>query len=280
MSFPKASGCVSRRAFLQSIPGPPSPPGNTRAADLQFLVSLPSKPWHQKRHFGRNTNMNTGSRFDVNPLLGGLLPAAHQRRSRITTERFVDAALELLQTHTFEDLSVAELARRAGRSVGAFYQRFGSKDDFLASLLITFMAAGERSTERLLAEGRDENVIEMVLTDSYESLMRHHNLWHAALRKSAQDPGFWAQFQSTMKSRPAIMAARLAEIRGHPLKQDEVYRLRIALQVFNSVINNQMMNNPGPLALNTPEFLPMLLRIFRTVYAADFGSLPRSVADR
>ena len=104
-------------------------------------------------------NMNTDSSFDVNPSLDGALPAVRQGRSRITAERFVEAALDLLQTRTFEELSVADLARRAERSVGAFYQRFGSKDDFLASLLTTYMAKRERSAERVLQEGRDDTVL-------------------------------------------------------------------------------------------------------------------------
>ena len=183
----------------------------------------------------------------------------------------MEAALDLLQTSTFDELSVADLARRAGRSVGTFYQRFGSKDDFLVSLLTTFLATGERSTARLLAEARDESVLEQVLTENYQALMRNRNLWHAALRKSAQYPGFWAQFHGFVQRRPAIMAERLGEMRGRALEPDEVYRLRIAMQVFNSVINNQMMNNPGPLTLNTPEFLPMLLRVFKSVFTADLG---------
>ena len=216
-------------------------------------------------------NMNTDSSFDVNPSLDGALPAVRQGRSRITAERFVEAALDLLQTRTFEELSVADLARRAERSVGAFYQRFGSKDDFLASLLTTYMAKRERSAERVLQEGRDDTVLEAMLTDNYEALMRNRNLWHAALRKSAENPGFWAQYQSFVQRRPAMMAARLGELHGQSLAPDEIYRLRMAFQVFNSVINNQLMNNPGPLLLNTPEFLPTLLRVFEAVRAADLG---------
>jgi AcrR family transcriptional regulator len=224
--------------------------------------------------------MNTGSHLNVNPPTGSALPAIQQKRSRITAERFAEAALDLLQSSTFDELSVADLARRAGRSVGAFYQRFGSKDDFLASLLTTYMAAGEHNTERLLAEGRDERVLETVLTDTYGYLMRNRNLWHAALRKSAQNPGFWSQFQSFIQRRPAIVAARLGELRGRPLEPDEVYRIRMALQVFNSVINNQMMNNPGPLTLNTPEFLPTLLGIVRAVLGADLSGPGRANGDR
>ena len=216
--------------------------------------------------------MNTGSHLNVNPPAADGMPAVQQKRSQITAEKFVEAALDLLRTSTFDELSVADLARRAGRSVGAFYQRFGSKDDFLASLLTTFLAAAERSTERLLAEGRDESVLETVLTDSYETLMRNRNLWHAALRKSAQNPGFWDQFLANIQRRPVIIAARLGELRGRPLDGHEIYRLRTAVQVFNSVINNQMINHPGPLALNTPEFLPTLLHVFKAVHAADLGT--------
>lgn len=216
-------------------------------------------------------NMNPDSPLDVKSPPGGGLPAVRQGRSRITAERFVEAALALLQTHTFDELSVADMARRAERSVGAFYQRFGSKEDFLASLLTTYMAARERNLQDLLARASDEGVLETVLVDNYEALMRNRNLWHAALRKSAQNPGFWAQYQGFIQRRPAFMAARLGELRGRTLDPDEVFRLRMALQVFNSVINNQMMNNPGPLTLNTPEFLPTLMGIFRAVRAANLG---------
>ena len=155
--------------------------------------------------------MNTDSLSDVKAPEGGALPASHQGRSRITAEKFVEAALDLLQTSTFDELSVADLAKRAERSVGAFYQRFGSKDDFLGSLLSTYMTTREHNSERLLAEGRDEGVLEAVLADNYEALMRNRNLWHAALRKSAQNPGFWAQYRSFTQRRPAMMAARSGE---------------------------------------------------------------------
>jgi AcrR family transcriptional regulator len=211
--------------------------------------------------------MNTDSRFDVNPA-GAVRPAPSQDRSRLTAERFLAAAFKLLETRTFEELSVADLAREAGRSVGAFYQRFGSKDDFLAVLLTSYFEAREASISQILADGRDEGVLEAVLTDNFTALMRNRNLWHAALRKSAQDPAFWAQFHWRVHRRPQLMAARLGEIRGGPLSETEALRLGLAVQVFNSVINNQMMNNPGPLTLGDPNFLPTLLGVFRSVMAA------------
>ena len=72
-------------------------------------------------------------------MIAGLsIPIPQQKRSRQTAGLFVAAALELLKDRTFAELSVAEIAAAAKRSVGAFYQRFGSKDDFLETLLTDF----------------------------------------------------------------------------------------------------------------------------------------------
>ena len=212
--------------------------------------------------------MNTDSPFGVNPAGAVQRPAPSQDRSRLTAERFLDAAFKLLESKTFDELSVADLAREAGRSVGAFYQRFGSKEDFLVVLLVTYFEHREVEFARMLVEAGDDGLIDAVLSDNFASLMRNRNLWHAALRKSAQAPGFWAQFHRFVQRRPQMMAAKVGELRGEPLNDQEVLRMGVALQAFNSIINNQMMNNPGPLTLNSPDFLPTLLHVFRVVYQA------------
>ncbi len=212
--------------------------------------------------------MNTDSPFGVNPGTELARPAASQDRSRKTAERFLGAAFKLLESKTFDELSVADLAREAGRSVGAFYQRFGSKDDFLAVLLVTYFEQRDAEFAQMIEDATDEGVIEAVLASNFASLMRNRNLWHAALRKSAQAPGFWSQFHRYVQRRPQMMAAKVGELRGEPLTDKDVFRMGIALQAFNSVINNQMMNNPGPLTLGSPDFLPTLLHMFRAVYRA------------
>ena len=213
--------------------------------------------------------MNTDSPLGVNPPLGVMRPPPSQDRSRLTAERFLEAAFRLLESKTFDELSVADLAKEAGRSVGAFYQRFGSKDDFLAVLLTSYFEAREQAFTNLLAEAHDASLVEQSVSDNFASVMRNRNLWHAALRRSAQAPGFWTQFHRFIHRRPHLMATRLAELRGDALSEAEVYRLGLAMQVFNSVINNQILNNPGPLTLSSPDFLPTLLGVFRAVWRAE-----------
>jgi AcrR family transcriptional regulator len=66
-----------------------------------------------------------------------------QARSRATLHRFLESAVELLGERRFEDASVAEIARRARSSVGAFYARFPDKEALLDHL-----------NEQLFDEGR------------------------------------------------------------------------------------------------------------------------------
>lgn len=56
------------------------------------------------------------------------MPEPQQARSRETQERIVKAALELVAERGREGLSVPEIAKRAGVSVGAFYGRFATKE--------------------------------------------------------------------------------------------------------------------------------------------------------
>lgn len=72
-----------------------------------------------------------------------------QERSRETVDRLVEAVEDLLQTRTFEDISVQDIVQRAGRSVGSFYARFSSKEALLPHLY-------QRYHERLEATLRPE----------------------------------------------------------------------------------------------------------------------------
>ena len=50
-------------------------------------------------------------------------------------ERFVQATRELLEERSFEEITVADIVQRAGRTVGSFYARFEDKDAVLGLLV-------------------------------------------------------------------------------------------------------------------------------------------------
>ena len=57
-----------------------------------------------------------------------------QARSRETVDRFALAAEALLRTRPFEEISIQDIVRHAGRPTGSFYARFGSKEALLPLL--------------------------------------------------------------------------------------------------------------------------------------------------
>ncbi|MEE9577984.1 MAG: helix-turn-helix domain-containing protein [Gemmatimonadota bacterium] len=76
-----------------------------------------------------------------------------QARSRRTMDRMVRAAEDLLEERPLDAVSVAEIVRRAGTSVGAFYARFASKSDLLAAIYARrFGAEATERSSKYLAE--------------------------------------------------------------------------------------------------------------------------------
>lgn len=212
--------------------------------------------------------MNTDSHFSVKrSLVSGEkdMPAPRQERSRQTAGKFIAAAMELLLEKTYAELSVAELAKRAGRSVGVFYQRFGSKDDFLEVLLDAFFEESLQWRSSFDDGANPAEVYSGFLSRGFNSLKENRNLWHAALERAAAEPDFWAKYSPYRSTAGQITRAALERKLGRPLDDEERRRLALAGQVFNSVINNQIINGPGPLMIEDDDFLPVLEGIVQSI---------------
>ncbi len=63
-------------------------------------------------------------------------PVRHsQKRSAITRERLLDSAAEVFMEYGYERSTVADIARRAGVTVGAIYSNFSGKADVLLEVM-------------------------------------------------------------------------------------------------------------------------------------------------
>jgi len=117
-----------------------------------------------------------------------------QARSRATLDRFVEAAVALVGERRFEDAPVAEIARRARASVGAFYARFPDKDALLEFMNERMFHAGRESCDAFLAPDRwrGRGVAEVV-----EGVVRH------VVRKRRAHRGVLRALALYARSRPA-----------------------------------------------------------------------------
>jgi AcrR family transcriptional regulator len=123
--------------------------------------------------------------------------APKQARSRQTAERITAAALALLERKSFAELSVQEIAMRAGVSVGGFYARFPSKQALLqyfdAPIIegILSRAARELDSERLAGVSA-RGVVRTYIGLAVTAFRRHQKvLQQVALRsRTSQDQAF------------------------------------------------------------------------------------------
>src|SRR5262245_27122354 len=81
-----------------------------------------------------------------------------QARSQKTLERLLDAAEELIAERGVASVTVSEVVRRAGSSVGAFYARFPDKDALLATLHERSCAEALATSELALDPKRWESI--------------------------------------------------------------------------------------------------------------------------
>jgi AcrR family transcriptional regulator len=77
-----------------------------------------------------------------------------QVRSRVTLDRILDAAEQVLDEKAFGEATLAEIMERAGVTVGAFYRRFPDKDALLHHLDERFFAELHRRADLVLDPAR------------------------------------------------------------------------------------------------------------------------------
>ena len=82
-----------------------------------------------------------------------------QKRAGETRDRLLTAGFKLLRRKRFDELSVADIARAAGCSVGVFYVRFVDKEQFFLALAGEFRALARQKLETFYAESTRASLI-------------------------------------------------------------------------------------------------------------------------
>lgn len=99
-------------------------------------------------------------------------------RGEATRQRFLDAASTLLEEGTYRDLTVADIARRAGTSPATFYQYFAAAEDAVLALASATVDVDGPELARLI-EGRDWSDVHgwaaaLGVADAFVALWENH----------------------------------------------------------------------------------------------------------
>jgi AcrR family transcriptional regulator len=203
----------------------------------------------------------------------GLAPKVRmplQARSRATFDRLLSAAVALLAERRFEEASVAELVRRAGSSVGAFYARFESKEALLHELDVRLFEVGRAKWKEFLAPERWEGasasaILSEVVSKLVDTRRERRGLLRALALYVRSRPGSEFARRSAKLNRllterlTELMLTRRSEI-GHPRPG---LAIAFALEIVDSVTRDAILFADAGLAparLSDTELKAELLR--------------------
>ncbi|MGJ3231857.1 MAG: TetR/AcrR family transcriptional regulator [Oceanicaulis sp.] len=152
----------------------------------------------------------------------GAKPAL-QARSKKTRDSIVAALDRLLKDRPFEQVSVAEIAREAGVSVGAVYTRFENKDALIPVLFELYQKRLEEEGARRAAEPAPEGLrdtLKAAMGQAWAMMERHGHLMraahlHARLRPDLVGPEWEPMIEASRRSIRALVEAHRSEIQ-HP----------------------------------------------------------------
>lgn len=197
--------------------------------------------------------------------LASPLPAK-QARSRKTRDALIAAGWKLLARHPWDDVTINDIVKTAGVSVGSFYTRFADRDAYFESLAAEWVT--RRAVQRLgVLEhvGKGEDYFSHAILDTYRTTLENQHFWRAALVRGAAHPAFWKPFRELgLRVLARVLELREAELR-RPLSDEETRHIRFAFQMANGLINNSIVNRPGPILPGSPEFEIELVRGLKAV---------------
>jgi AcrR family transcriptional regulator len=204
--------------------------------------------------------------------VGTALPSSQrvrQKRSQKTYDALIETTFKLLQQREFDEISIAELAQRAGYSVGAFYARFRSKDELFDALLAQHIDDRLAARTRIFGSATDETLVSDLMEDLVKYYWTRRRFWRAALIRSMKDPDFWEPVRRQGLEFGAWLIERISARAGRALTEPEQANVRFALQLTLGTINNTIINRPGPIFMEQVLFVDQLTRAFRLVSGYD-----------
>ena len=193
---------------------------------------------------------------------------ARQPRSREKRDRLMRAALELIEDRGFEASRIADIAGRAGCSVGTFYHRFRDKAALFQALQEEFRRNAEAQVDDLLAPDRwaDRPLTEAVdalVAYLVNALRARRGFVRAALRQRMAEPSSWTAMRDSamhVTARFSALCERRADAIAHP---EPAAAAGFAVQMTLGTLINAILNQPDPMRIDDPRLERELGRMIR-----------------
>ena len=194
---------------------------------------------------------------------------AYQARSREQRDRLLKAGERAFAEHGFWQAPVADIARRAGCSVGSFYRRFQDKEAlFFALQAHMAQRSAENITTFFADPACDTDPLHVVFArlaaNSARSMGRIEGYFRALFELSLRGQDVWP----SMRQLEIFEADKINELlirRGAALEPGFDERAQLAVRMMHGQIITQLLHGPGPFEIDDPR-LPQELGLLLLRY--------------
>jgi AcrR family transcriptional regulator len=191
-----------------------------------------------------------------------------QSRSRESQERVLDAFAAMLREQSFESITMADLARRAGVAVTSIYARFADKRALVLALHERHYAETTTQMDALLDparwEGADlETVARTIVSRVVRHLLSRADLLRAALL--VDDPDVETRAAALMRRGSERLAVLLRPRLRHLPPRERDRAIDFAVRAVLAVVQQRLLfpaAEPGRYRLSEAELVRRLGRLF------------------
>lgn len=191
--------------------------------------------------------------------------AIKQERGRRTYQALIAAGFKLLEKREFESITIIDVSRVAGYSVGAFYARFKSKDEFFEAMIAHHIQERRAQRIKLLESAPRDSFVPQLIEQLVDSYWRRRQFWRAALMRCARDPTFWAPIHRSAQEFVGLVTERIQKDAERALTEAEGENIRFAIHMVFGMVNNRIVNRPRPSLIGNSTFVANLTRAFSLV---------------
>jgi AcrR family transcriptional regulator len=194
--------------------------------------------------------------------LPGILPT-QQRRSQETTVALLEAAAVMLRERSLDELSIEDLCRRVGVTIGAFYGRFESKDAFFSALM---SLAARKALAAVRAAVADDNNVDTCLQEACRRVVevavdvvrRNVGVVRAASQYESVFPERWGTIRATGSAMADLATPLLLARMGRGRIEAKARSIGFAFQMMFGTLLNAVLHKPKLVSVDEPEMVDRL----------------------
>jgi AcrR family transcriptional regulator len=194
--------------------------------------------------------------------LPGILPT-QQRRSQQTTVALLEAAAAMLHDRSLDELSIEDLCKHVGVTIGAFYGRFESKDAFFSALM---SLAARKALAAVRAAVADEDNVgtgleqacRRVVEVAVDVVRRNAGLVRAGSQYESIYPERWGTIRATGSAMVELATPLLLARMGRGRTAAKVRSIGFAFQMMFGTLFNAVLHKPKLVSLDDAEMADRL----------------------